>query len=42
MSVYDHNIKSMDGNMVSMEAFKGKVLLIVNTAPKCGFAPQYE
>jgi glutathione peroxidase len=42
MTLYDHTIKAMDGNMVSMRTFKGKVLLIVNTAPKCGFAPQYE
>ncbi len=42
MSIYDHTIKTMDGNALSMSAYAGKVLLIVNTAPKCGFAPQYE
>lgn len=40
MSIYDFKANSIDGNEVSMEDFKGKVILIVNTASKCGFAPQ--
>lgn len=42
MSVYDYAYTSIEGNPVSMSQYKGKVVLIVNTASKCGFAPQYE
>ena len=42
MSIYDYNVKDRNGKDVSMEQFKGKVLLIVNTATGCGFTPQYE
>jgi len=41
-SVYDFKVKDMDGKEVSLSEYKGKVLLIVNTATKCGFTPQYE
>ena len=41
-SVYDFKVKDMDGNEVSLSDYKGKVLLIVNTATECGFTPQYE
>ena len=41
MSIYDYKIKKMDGSEVSMEDYRGKVLLIVNTATGCGFTPQY-
>ncbi|MBQ6253166.1 MAG: glutathione peroxidase [Bacteroidales bacterium] len=41
-SVYDFKVKDMSGNEVSLSQYKGKVLLIVNTAVKCGFTPQYE
>ncbi len=40
-SVYDFNVKARDGSKVSLEDYKGKVLLIVNTATGCGFTPQY-
>jgi glutathione peroxidase len=40
--VYDFNVKSIDGKDVSLAAYKGKALLIVNTASECGFTPQYE
>jgi len=42
MSIYDVSVKAMDGSAVSLGAYKGKVLLIVNTATGCGFTPQYD
>lgn len=42
MSIYDYSVKDRNGNDISMSIFKGKVLLIVNTATGCGFTPQYE
>lgn len=42
MGIYNFNVKTVDGCDVSMSQFRGKVLLIVNTATKCGFTPQYE
>ncbi|WP_046246210.1 glutathione peroxidase [Hymenobacter terrenus] len=41
-SVYDFTVKSIDGKDVSLSKYKGKKLLIVNTASKCGFTPQYK
>lgn len=42
MNVYDFKVLSQKGEEVSLKDFEGKVLLIVNTATKCGFTPQYE
>ena len=42
MSIYDYSVKKRNGESVSISQFKGKVLLIVNTATGCGFTPQYE
>ena len=42
MSIYDYKVKNRKGEDVSLEDYKGKVLLIVNTATGCGFTPQYE
>ncbi len=42
MSIYDFTVKDISGAPVSLEKYRGKVLLIVNTATGCGFTPQYE
>lgn len=42
MSIYDVKILTRKGEEVSMEEYRGKVLLIVNTATGCGFTPQYK
>ncbi len=42
MKVYDFSVKKMNGEMQELKDFEGKVLLIVNTASKCGFTPQFE
>jgi glutathione peroxidase len=42
MNIYDYEVKDNKGNNVKLETFRGKVLLIVNTATGCGFTPQYE
>ena len=42
MSIYDITVQTSKGEDVKLEKFKGKVLLIVNTATGCGFTPQYE
>ena len=41
MSIYDFTVKTQDGSEISMNEYRGKVLLIVNTATGCGFTPQY-
>ena len=42
MSIYDYTVKNRNGQDVQISEFKGKVMLIVNTATGCGFTPQYE
>jgi glutathione peroxidase len=42
MTVYDFTAKNIKGEEVPLDRLRGKVLLIVNTASKCGFTPQYE
>ncbi len=42
MGIYDFSVKARDGSEVPLSDYKGKVLLIVNTATGCGFTPQYE
>ena len=40
-SIYDFKVESLDGGTIDFSDFKGKKILIVNTASKCGFTPQY-
>ena len=42
MNIYDFTVKDAEGKDVPLSGYKGKVLLIVNTATGCGFTPQYE
>jgi glutathione peroxidase len=41
MNAYDFTAETLDGEPAPLEAWRGKVILIVNTASKCGFTPQY-
>lgn len=41
-SIYDFKMKNIDGVETKLQTYKGKVILIVNTASKCGLTPQYE
>ncbi|MEO0898170.1 MAG: glutathione peroxidase [Bacteroidota bacterium] len=41
-SIYDFTMTSLDGKEISLEDYKGKTILIVNVASKCGLTPQYE
>ena len=41
-NIYDFKIKALDGSTIDFSSYKGKKILIVNTASKCGYTPQYE
>ena len=40
-TIYDYKVESLDGKEINFADFKGKKILIVNTASECGFTPQY-
>ena len=40
-SIYDFKVKNIDGKEVKLKQYRGNVLLVVNTASKCGYTPQY-
>lgn len=42
MSIYDIEVKTLQGDQTTLAAYRGKVLLVVNVASKCGLTPQYE
>lgn len=42
MKFYDFKARKMNGQEVSMEAYKGKIVVVVNTASKCGLTPQFK
>lgn len=41
-TIYDFTVKTIDGKETTLEDYKGKVMLIVNVASKCGYTPQYD
>lgn len=41
-SIYDFKAENIDGKIISLDSYEGKVIMIVNVASKCGYTPQYE
>lgn len=41
-SIYDYKVRGLEGNVIDFSSFKGKKIMIVNTASECGYTPQYE
>lgn len=42
MNIYDFSVEKINGDMVSLREYEGKVVMIVNSATRCGFTPQYD
>lgn len=42
MAIYDHPIRSLSGEPMALDAYRGEALLVVNVASRCGLTPQYE
>ncbi len=42
MNIFDFSVEKVDGNFTSLREYEGKVVLIVNSATRCGFTPQYD
>ena len=42
MTIYDFELEDNQSHVLSLEKFRGKVIIIVNTATHCGFTPQYK
>lgn len=42
MNIYDFSVEKINGDFVSLREYEGKVILIVNSATRCGFTPQYD
>ncbi len=42
MNIYDFSVEKVDGDFISLKEYEGKVILIVNSATRCGFTPQYD
>ena len=41
-TVYDYEFNGIDGNLIKLDQYKGKVIVVVNVASRCGYTPQYE
>ena len=41
-TAYDYEFNSIDGNSIKLSQYKGKVIVVVNVASRCGYTPQYE
>ena len=41
-TAYDYEVNSIDGNLIKLSQYKGKVIVVVNVASRCGYTPQYE
>lgn len=42
MNIYDFSVENLNGEFVSLKEYEGQVILIVNSATRCGFTPQYD